>query len=164
METLEMGEKSRILGGEIFAIHGIKTGGIGKKLGRATRIHCGIDFTLQQVQEKYNNSLRLLSERIYKMREIMAVPEKDAEKKAKREELFRRLEEEQKKITAQIGSLMDRTNADENAAVEVIGEIAPGTLIEICQMALFVTEPLRRVRIRLDKTGGKVISEPLQST
>jgi hypothetical protein len=45
--------------------------------------------------------------------------------------------------------------------VEVTGEIAPGTLIEICQIALFVDEPLRKVRIKLDKMGGKLVPEPL---
>jgi hypothetical protein len=45
--------------------------------------------------------------------------------------------------------------------VEVLGEVAPGTLIEICQIALFVTEPLRHVRIRLDRGLGKLVSEPL---
>ena len=41
------------------------------------------------------------------------------------------------------------------------GEIAAGTLIEICEIALFVVEPLRHVRIRLDAQAGKLVSEPL---
>jgi hypothetical protein len=56
---------------------------------------------------------------------------------------------------------MTLINADEDAAVEVNGEIAAGTLIEICEIALFVAEPLRHVRIKLDARSGKLISEPL---
>jgi uncharacterized protein (DUF342 family) len=161
METLEMADKGKILGGEVYAIHGIRAGGIGKNAGKATRIHCGVDFTLQKDKENWNNTLRLLSEKLGKLRELMASPEPDPEKQAKMEELLHRLEEEQKKATLQIGNLMGRINADENAVVEVAGEIAPGTLIEICEIALFVAEPLKRVRIRLDKASGKVVHEAL---
>jgi hypothetical protein len=45
--------------------------------------------------------------------------------------------------------------------VEVSGEIVPGTLIEICQIALFVDEPLKKTRIKLDKAGGKLVTENL---
>lgn len=161
MESLGMGDKGRILGGEVYAIHGIKAGGIGKDAGRATHIHCGIDFTLQKDKEKCNNTLRALSEKLAKLREIMAIPNPDSEKQAKLEEALRLLEEEQKKTSAQIGDLMERINTDKNAVVEVNGEIAPGTLIEICGIALFVAEPLKHVRIKLDESGGTVISEPL---
>jgi uncharacterized protein (DUF342 family) len=161
METLDMGDKGRILGGEVYAIHGIKAGSIGKDAGRATHIHCGIDFTLQKDKERYNNTLRSLSEKLAKLREILAVPNPNTEKQAKLEEALHLLEEEQKKTSAQIGDLMERVNADKNAVVEVNGEIARGTLIEICETALFVAEPLKHVRIKLDKPGGTVISEPL---
>jgi uncharacterized protein (DUF342 family) len=161
MERIETGDKGLILGGEIYAIHGISAGGIGKKAGKATHIHCGIDFTAQQDKEKNNNHLRIIAAKLGKLRELMAAAEGDREKQAKMEELHRRLEDEQKKTGARISSLLSCLNADENAAVEVFGEIAPGTLIEICQIAFFVSEPLRRVRIRLNKSLGKLISEPL---
>jgi uncharacterized protein (DUF342 family) len=161
MENLDMGDKGRILGGEIYAIHGIKAGSIGKDAGRATHIHCGIDFTLQKEKEKCNNTLRALSEKLAKLREIMAVPNPDSEKQAKLEAALHLLEEEQKKTSAQIVDLMERINADKNAVVEVNGEIAWGTLIEICETALFVAEPLKHVRVKLSKFDGTIINEPL---
>ncbi|MDR2102381.1 MAG: FapA family protein [Treponema sp.] len=161
METLEMGDKGLILGGDINAIHGIRAGAIGKKSGKATRIHCGIDFTAQQEKEKNNNGLRILAAKLAKLRELMALPEDSREKQAKMAELLHRLEEEQKKLGTQTADIMGRINVDENALVEVTGEIAEGTLIEICQIALFVTEPIKKVRIRLDKTKGKLIHESL---
>jgi uncharacterized protein (DUF342 family) len=161
MENLDMGDKGRILGGDISAIHGIRTGGIGKKSGKATRIHCGIDFTVQQEKEKNNNILRILTAKLTKLRELMALPEENSEKRAKMEELSRRLEEEQQKAEARVADFSGRVNTDEDALVEVSGEIAGGTLIEICQIALFVEEPLKKVRIRLDKSNRKLIHEDL---
>jgi uncharacterized protein (DUF342 family) len=161
MENLDLGDRGFILGGEIYAIHGIRAAGIGKKSGKSTHIHCGIDFTIQQEKEKSNSSLRMLAGKLSKLRELMAVPEPDPEKRAKMEELLHRLEEEQKKTGLHIASIMGKLDADEDAKVEVSGEIAPGTLIEICQIALFVSDPLRKVRIKLDKGAGKLITEPL---
>jgi uncharacterized protein (DUF342 family) len=161
LEHIELGEKGLILGGEVYAVHGLKAGGIGKKTGKAPRIHCGIDFTAQQEKEKNNNKLRILAAKLARLREMMAAPEADGGKRAKMEELLHRLEEEQRKAAARVSDLLGQINTDENASVEVLGEIAAGTLIEICQVALFVTEPLRKVRVRLDKATGKVISEAL---
>ncbi|MDR2606916.1 MAG: FapA family protein [Treponema sp.] len=160
LDRIELGEKGTILGGEVYAVHGIRAGGIGKKQGRATKIHCGIDFTADQEKEKNNNQMRIISAKLAKLREMMEAEQNEG-RRAKMEELKKRLEDEQKKAAARVGELLDAIKADENAAVEVLGEIAPGTLIEICQVALFVTEPLKKVRIRFDKTNGKVISESL---
>ncbi|MDR2479789.1 MAG: FapA family protein [Treponema sp.] len=161
LERIDMADKGMILGGDIYAVQGIRTGGIGKKSGKATRIHCGIDFTAQQEKERCNNRLRILAAKLGKLKELMAEPDIDAEKMAKMEELRNRLEEEQQTVSARISELMGKINTDENAAVEVLGEIVPGTLIEICQIALFVEEPLRKVKIQLDKANGKLVSQPL---
>jgi uncharacterized protein (DUF342 family) len=163
LEHIEMGDKGKILGGDMYALHGIKAGGIGKKagVGKATHIHCGIDFTAQQEKERCNNQLRILTAKLGKLREMMSAPDLNSGKRAKMEELLRRLEAEQQTASARASELMGKINVDENAVVEVSGEIVPGTLIEICQTALFVTEPLRKVRIRLDRANGKLVSQPL---
>jgi hypothetical protein len=171
MEKIEMGEKGMILGGEIYAVQGIKAGSIGKKSGKATHIHCGVDFTALQEKEKLNYNLRIIGAKLAKLRELLEAEEAlspdpadgsgNNEKKAKMEETIKRLEEEQNKTTAAITAVLGRLNTFDNAVVEATGEIATGTLIEICQIALFVTEPLRHVRIRLDRGLGKLVSEPL---
>jgi uncharacterized protein (DUF342 family) len=161
MENIELGDKGIIVGGDITAIHGIRAGAIGKKSGKSTHIHCGIDFTVQQEKEKNNYQLRLISAKLAKLKELLAIPDQSPEKKAKMEELLHRLEQEQKKTGQRIADLSDRLEADDKALVEVLGEIAPGTLIEICHVALFIQEPLRKVRIKLDKINGKLVSEPL---
>jgi uncharacterized protein (DUF342 family) len=161
LENVEMGDKGKILGGEIWAVRGVRTGAIGKKSGKATRIHCGIDFTVEQEKEKNNNMLRILAAKLARLRELLADPSTEGEKKAKLEELLKRLGDEQQKASSRVAELMGRINTDENAVVEVSGEIAEGTLIEICQVALFVTSPLKKVRIKLDRENGKLITENL---
>ncbi|MDR1288571.1 MAG: FapA family protein [Treponema sp.] len=161
LENIDLGEKGFILGGDIYAVRGIRAGGIGKKAGKPTRIHCGIDFTAQQEKEKNNNQMRILAAKLEKLRELYENSQPDSGQRARIEELIHRLTEEQKKAAAAVSDLLGRIVTDENASVEVQGEIVPGTLIEICQVALFVPEPLRKVRVRLDRAAGKVIAEPL---
>jgi uncharacterized protein (DUF342 family) len=165
MENLEMGDKGIILGGDIYAIRGVRAGGIGKKGSKASRIHCGVDFTLQQEKEKNNNLLRILTAKIARLRELLAVKgpadQNTPEKQARMEELLRRLEGEREKTALRISELMGAINVCQDAVVEISGDILPGTLIEICQVALFVTEPLRKVRIRLDRAGGKLVRDNL---
>jgi uncharacterized protein (DUF342 family) len=164
MNTLEMGDKGIILGSEIYAIHGIKVGGIGRRSGKSSQIHCGVDFTLQQEQEKCNNRLLMLAAKLEKLRELMdALPAggEGPERRIKMEQLQNRLEEAREKTSRRISGLTNQAAGDESAVIEASGEIVPGTLIEICQIALFVTEPLKRVRIHLNKREGKLVSQSL---
>ncbi|MDR2160004.1 MAG: FapA family protein [Treponema sp.] len=161
LENVDLGEKGTILGGDIYAVRGVRAGAVGRKSGRATRIHCGIDFTVQQEKEKNNNQLRILAAKLGKLRELLASPETTEERRVKMEELLHRLEAEQQKTAGRVSELLGRINMDENACVEVSGEIATGTLVEICQVALFVAEPLKKVRLRLDRAAGKITSETL---
>jgi len=159
LETLEMGDRGRIVGGEIYAVKGIRAGNIGKKTGKAAQLHCGVDFTLEQEKERNNGILRLLAAKLNRLRELMEDPNLTDEKKVKIETLRLRLEEEQMKTQAKITELLGKINTYANAVVEIKGEIVEGTVIEICQAALFVTTPLKKVRIRLE--NGKLVTEKL---
>jgi uncharacterized protein (DUF342 family) len=159
--SIEMSEQGLILGGNIYAVHCLRAGGIGRKGGKPTRIHCGVDFTALQEKEKCNKQLYVISEKMAKLRVHLENPLPDAEMFSKIEEMYRKLEEEQVAVSTRIFDLMGKICVDENAVVEVSGEIAVGTLIEICQIAFCVEEPLRRTRVRLDKILRKLVCEPL---
>ncbi|MCL2044447.1 MAG: FapA family protein [Treponema sp.] len=162
LDTVRMGDKGLILGGEIYSLHGLRAGGIGKKRSKATYIHCGIDFAIQQEMDKCINQLRILGVKLAKLRGIIDDPGTGNEKKAKLMDLFHKLESEKQSVTVQLTELSGKVKADDEATIEVLGEIAASTLIEICNVALYVVEPLRKVRIRLDKSAGKLIVESLK--
>jgi hypothetical protein len=161
LETLEMGDKGRIVGGEVYAVKGVRAGFIGRKTGKAARIHCGIDFTVEQEREKANGLLRSLAIKTARIKELINDPGSDREKIEKMKALLQKLEGVQRTTQAKVSDLLGRVSNYENAVVEVKGDIAPGTLIEICNTALFVTEPLKKVRIRLGKESNKLITEKL---
>lgn len=161
LDSLDLSDKGRIVGGEIFAVRGLRTGSIGKEQGNGTKIHCGVDFTIQQRLDKQNENLRLLSSKIAKLREILKGYAPEDGKVKKVTALLDELKTEQNTCSSAIVDLLNRLNADEQAVVEVFGEIVPGTLIEICHIAYFVDTTLKRVRFRLDKNQGKLVHQSL---
>jgi len=161
LEKLDLGDKGRIVGGELFSVHGIRAAGIGNVGGRTVKLHCGIDFTAQQELDRLNGQLWILAQKQTKLREMMQKNGSGTPQGTKESAALRRLDEEKNQYSSKISDLLGRLNADEEAVVEVSGEIAVGTLIEICHIALFVDKPLRKVRFKLDKKQGKLIHEPL---
>jgi len=161
LETLEMGDKGKIVGGEINAVKGVRAGAIGKESGRAARIHCGIDFIQEQEKEKSNNILKALAIKLRRLKDLIDDPSTDEAKKAKMKAFMDKLIEEQQKTQNEISELLGKLNTYEDATVEVKGEIEPGVLIEICHSALFITEPLKKVKIRLGRESRKLIVEKM---
>jgi uncharacterized protein (DUF342 family) len=161
LNTVEMGEKGKIVGGNIYAVHGLRTGAIGKRGSPTTHIHCGVDFAAQQEKENCNSQLHIIAAKLRRLREMINETATDEEVLAKIKALLNKLEDERKTVTDRLTKVMGNINIDDKAFVEVSGEIAVGTLIEICQVALFVEEPLRKVRIRLDMEKNKLAPEPM---
>ena len=164
MDAVKLGDKGVIMGGEIYSVHGVYAGGIGRKSGKATRIHCGIDFAVLQERDKCNNQLRLLAAKLARLRELKENPvSTDREVLAKVDALYQDLEKEQIDLNNKISDLLGKINKDESATVEVQGEIARGTIIEICQVAFYVDEPLRKVCVYLDTYIRKLMVKPLET-
>jgi len=158
LDKLDLGDKGRLIGGEIFAVHGVHALGIGSEGGTGTKIHCGIDFTVQQELDRANEMMRLYTQKQAKLREYLAqLPEKDLAKL----EIDAKLSAEISALAGRIGSMLGKLDANDAATIEVVGEIRPGTLIEICHIAFFTDQSYKKVRFRLDKTNGRLIHENL---
>jgi uncharacterized protein (DUF342 family) len=158
LENIEMGDRGLILGSEIYALKGIKAGGIGKKEGKISTIHCGVDFTIEQEKAKNNHLIKTLGIRIRQSREFIDA-EEDLEKRSIMMEELEQMLAEQQEASDRLTELLAKTVYDENAVVEISGEVLPGTLIEICRIGFPVPETLRRIRIKLER--GTVITQPL---
>lgn len=158
MDKLDLGDKGRIVGGEIFAVQGVRAAGIGSESGASTKIHCGVDFTVQQDLDKANEQMRVYTQKQAKLRELMA---QDAEADPAKAALDEKLREAIAKLALRASNLLGALDSNDQAVVEVSGEIRPGTLIEICHVAFFADQTFKKVRFRLDKSFGRVVHENL---
>ena len=161
LETLDLGDKGKIVGGEVYALKGVRAFRVGKESGKAARIHCGIDFTVEQEKEKNNEALKIIAVKLNRLRELMAEPHNSEEKTRKMAALFEKLQEDQQKIQAKITELLGSQSTYHDAVVEISGDIVQGSLIEICQTAIYVTKPLKKVRIRYDQQENKLVTEKI---
>jgi hypothetical protein len=152
--SLEMGDKGVIMGGEVFATHGIRCGRLGNEAFQSTRIHVGVDFTAQQRLDQANEKMRLLAARIRQVDQAAAArpgPEMD---RARAE-----LAKVAAQLRAQISELLGKLDADDGAVVDARGDVFPGVVIEICRVSIVVEEKMRAAKFRLDKAAGRILVE-----
>jgi uncharacterized protein len=150
--TLDMGDKGVIMGGEVFATHGVRCGRLGNEAFQATHIHAGIDFTVQQRLDQANERMRLVTGRSRQVDQAAAThpgPELD---KAKAE-----IAKAAATLRGQITELLGALDADDGAVVDCKGEIFPGVVVEICRVSIVVEEKLHACRFRLDKAAGRIL-------
>jgi uncharacterized protein (DUF342 family) len=165
MGAVNMADKGIILGSSVYAMHGVRARAIGTKSGKVSRIHCGIDFTIMQDKEKNTEQLKRIAVALNQLRyDYDQLPDTEDGKagRSKIKAHIMKLEEQQEKVSTRLSELLSRINSDENAVIEVSGDIISGTYLEICQVSLCLTETLRKVRIALDSFLGKLVPQKLE--
>jgi uncharacterized protein (DUF342 family) len=151
--ALDLGDKGVLMGGEVFATHGVRCGRLGNQAFQSTSLHVGSDFTVQQRLDRANEKLRLLTARVRRLEDEAAV---HAGPNAR---LHADLAKMGADLRAQIRELLRRLDTDDGAIVDARGEIFPGVVIEICRVRIVVEERLHACRFRLDRSGGRIIVE-----
>lgn len=151
---LSMGDKGRIVGGEVFASRGVECGWIGGHTYPLTSINVGMDFTVQQKLDQANQSLRALSARLSRLQELAAERDDAAAAKARDE-----TEAKMKALAMNIAELSKRVDVDDGAFVEVKGGVYPGTTVSICRIHITVMEPLKKTVFKLDRNANRIIVE-----
>lgn len=154
---LVMGEKAKVAGGEIWAVHGVRTNQAGTPSGQRTLIRAGTDFTVQQRLDLANERLKLLALKEQKAKAMMA-----SRPSGKLEAILKEIAKMQAALSNMVGVLLQRLDADEKAVVEIRGDAYPGVTIEICRMSITLEKPQKKVRFRLDKFAGKILMEPIK--
>jgi Predicted polymerase, most proteins contain PALM domain, HD hydrolase domain and Zn-ribbon domain len=152
--SLDMGDKGVIMGGEVFAMHGVRCGRLGNQAFQSTNIHVGTDFTVQQKLDQANEKMRLLAGRVRQVDQA-ASSRPGPEVERARAELAKIAAD----LRSQISDLLGKLDADDGAIVEARGEIFPGVVIEICRVSIVVEEKLHACRFRLDKAAGRIVVE-----
>ena len=156
--VIDLGEKGAIVGGETWAVHGIKAARLGNEARQRTSIHVGVDFTVQQRLDQANERLRNLALRAQQI-DVYAAEHPGVDPSRLHAAADKSVEETRNLII----SLLPALDGDEKAFVEVTGDIWPGTIIEICRGVIAVTKPLRNCRFHLDKSAGRILVEPLSA-
>jgi uncharacterized protein (DUF342 family) len=149
-----MGDKGRIVGGELHATHGVLCGWIGGPTRPVTIINAGVDFTIQQKLDKASEELK---EHSLKLARIEAILKQRPD--ASIQKLRDQAHEKMKSLGDNIADLAKRVDIDGGAVVEARGGVYPGCTITICHIRISIEEPLKKTRFRLDRAANKIIVE-----
>jgi uncharacterized protein len=149
--SLDMGDKGVIMGGEVFATHGIRCGRLGNEAFQSTHIHVGVDFTVQQRLDQANEKMRLLSARSRQVDQAASARPGPEMEKARAE-----LAKIAAGLRAQINELLGKLDVDDGAVVDARADIFPGVVIEICRVSIVVEEKMHAAKFRLDKAAGRI--------
>ncbi len=152
--TLRMGDKGKIVGGEVFATHGVFCGYLGGSTNPVTAINIGVDFTMQQKLDQANAALRELSARLNRLIDLA--------KSRPEAQILKLRDETEVKVRAlaqNIAELSKQVDSDPGAVVEVKNAVYPGVAITICHVRIIIEKPMKKSRFHLDTVAGKIIIE-----
>lgn len=151
---LSMGDKGRIVGGEVHATHGVLCGWIGGATRPLTVINAGVDFTIQQKLDKASEEIKEHSLKLSRLEAILKQRPDESIMK-----LRDQAREKLKSLADNVADLARRVDIDDGAIVEARGGVYPGCTITICHIRISIEEALKKTRFRLDRAANKIIVE-----
>lgn len=152
------GRKSLIVGSRIYAANGVRTNQIGTDSGSRSEIYCGTDFEVRRKIEWIRDKSIEYSARLCEARRQM---EGNSNPPNRLKEIKEKLEKALSAMNQTAERLISRLEVNDGAEIQVSGAVFPDTYVEICNVALTVSQKLSSVRFRLDKHSGKIKVEPL---
>ncbi|HEC61104.1 MAG TPA: DUF342 domain-containing protein [bacterium] len=156
LDKVLLGDKGKIVGGQIHAINGVETHQIGKATSSPTSIFCGTDYIAERKLNLVNLKSAELQETLKKIERDLRRNQTEA-LKDNREKLVKELTA-MDNIKKKLIGLLDK-NID--AQIVVHGKIFPGTHVEICRVAMDIKETQTAVSIKLDQENRTLIIDKL---
>lgn len=151
---LSMGDKGKIVGGEIFATHGVSCGFLGGPTRPSTIINVGIDFTVQQKLNQATALMQELSARLNRLEKLLKMRPDDTLEKTRSETDIKL-----RALAQNIAELNKRVDIDEEAVVYVKNIVYPGVIINICHIRINIEDQLKKAVFKLDTKANRIIIE-----
>jgi uncharacterized protein (DUF342 family) len=144
-----MESDSSIIASSIHSIHSVFADNIENRAGRTSSFSIGMDFTLRESVAEGKKRLADLSK---KLSEAEA---RVAQTPVNRREYFegvrKHIEERWLDETCALNELLTRFYIDDTAILQVSGEVAAGTCVEICEVSYSVLSPMKNVSFKLSE-------------
>ncbi len=156
LDTVRTGKRGIVVGGRIYALHGLRAAQLGTSMGPKTEIYCGIDFTvshrLKWVQDKS-------TEIAFQLQQVKTKLTQEPESRDRLLQAKQKLEEGLRKLQESAQQLVGKLDKDDTASVCATGDINTGVYIEISHVSYQVDRPRRKQCFKLDKRLGRVVPE-----
>jgi uncharacterized protein (DUF342 family) len=156
LDSVQMGEQGKIVGGSVFAVNGVSANQIGNQAHQRTRIQCGVDFVAERKLEQLKQRHAHLSLKLTALNTFLK--EKPSERaEAERDRLAVLIQ----KVVEEMNACLIGLHKNQKAEVVVTDKVFPGVEIDICNIRLAVDKTHAKVKFALDPIRGKISIEKL---
>ncbi|MBF9014022.1 MULTISPECIES: DUF342 domain-containing protein [unclassified Oceanispirochaeta] len=143
-DTITFGEKSKLIGGKVYAKNGINCHDIGNESGAITEIYCGDDFAI------IHKLFLIRKHREKQVIEKQKILKRDPSSKTDDIDLIIL------KCDMSSDKILQMMKYNEEAKVHIIGKAFPGTVIDICHIKHTVSDAVSNGFFYLNKEDGAI--------
>ncbi len=154
---IDLGDAGVLVGGEVWALGGVKAGSIGRPGSPSCNLRAGCDYL---VERKYKGLQEHIDRLETKLEKLKSRPNL----KTGHHEMISQVEEVLVKMNKSSKELLDQRYPNKEAVVTVIGKIAEGTEIHICELSMHLSSSMEAVTFFYDEEGPRISSRSLTSS
>jgi len=154
LDLIDLGEAGVLVGGEVWALGGVKAGSIGRPGSPSCNLRVGCDYLVERKYKGIQEHIDRLETKLDKLRNRSNL-------KPGHQEMISQVEEVLEKMTKSSKELLDKRYPNQGAVVTVIGKIAEGTEIHICELSMHLSSPMEAVTFFYDEEGPRISTRSL---
>jgi uncharacterized protein (DUF342 family) len=155
MGQISMTAGSSIIASDIYAFHKVLVTHIENRSGETSSFHLGIDFTMRESVQESQKRFEDISKKLAEAEARIAV--KSTNEKGYFEDVRQRIAARLQAETDNLNALLAKMCVDEDAVLQVAGEVAKGTQIEIGRAVFKVITPLQNVCFKLNEQRNHIV-------
>jgi uncharacterized protein (DUF342 family) len=155
MGQISMAAGSSIIASDIHAFHTVFVTHIENRSGETSSFHLGIDFTMRESVQESQKRFEDISKKLAEAEARIAV--KSTNGKGYFEDVRQRIAARLQAETDNLNALLAKLYVDEDAVLQVAGEVAKGTQIEIGRAVFKVSAPLQNICFKLNEQRNHIV-------
>jgi uncharacterized protein (DUF342 family) len=161
MGQINMGDGSSIIASDIHAFHSVYVTNIENRSGKTSSFHIGIDYTMIESVNESKKHLEEISKKLAKAEaRIASTP---ANQKGYFEDVRRRVAARQQVAEENLNALLAKMYVNEDAVLQIAGEVARGTQIEIGRALFKVVAPMQNICFKLNEQRNHIVFDKYES-
>jgi len=151
---VESGDTGGLVGGEVWALGGIRTGFIGRPGSPSCILRAGCDYVVERKYTGVQEHIDRLETKLDKLKNRQSLS-------SKHREMILQVEEVLDKMNRSLKELLTQRYPNQEAVISVSGTVAEGTDIHICELSMRLNSPHEAVTFYYDSEGPRISTRSL---
>ncbi|MCK5735713.1 MAG: DUF342 domain-containing protein, partial [Spirochaetaceae bacterium] len=146
---IDLGEAGVLVGGEAWALGGIRVGFIGRSGSPASKLRAGSDYIVERKFRGIQEHVDRLEVKLEKLKSKQSL-------NSKQQNMISQVEEVLEKMNQSSKELLEKRYPNQNAVITIFGKVNEGTEIHICELTTRVNSLQEAVTFFYDPDGPRI--------